>query len=134
MKNNVIVIIACEKLCKGLRYLGQLEYENGLKVDYVGFYLCGAADKDDISVFIKNLICKDEYSQAQKDCFREVLNFVKDNVAEPIREDFKLFIARNMYQLEFNSWKCMPVLMDSNCYLVLPVAQRTEPPEIPQDI
>ena len=127
MKSNVIVIIACEKLCKGLRYLGQLEYENGSKVDYVGFYLCGAGNKDDIAVFMENLVHKDEYSESQKDGVHKLLNFIKGNVADPINEDFKLFITRHMYKLEFNSWKCMPELMASDRYLVLPVTQETEP-------
>ncbi len=120
MKSNVIVIIACKKLCKDLQPLRQLEYENGSKVDYVDFYLCGAADKDDIAAFIKKLIDKDEYSKTQKDEFRKVLSLIEGNVAVPIDENFKLFITRNMHQLEFNSWKCMPELMDSNRYLVLP--------------
>lgn len=123
MESNVIVIIACAKLCKDLQQLRQLEYDNGKKVDYVDFYLCGAADKDDVAAFIGHLFNKDEFSKAQKDKFRKVLNLVNDNVAEPIDEDFKLFIARNMYRLEINSWKCMTELMHSDRYLVLPMAQ-----------
>jgi hypothetical protein len=126
MKSNIIVIIACAKLCKDLQQLRQLYYDNGKKVDYVDFYLCGAANKDDVAAFIKNLLNKDEFSEAQKDKFRKVLNLVKDNIAEPIDEDFKLFIARNMHQLEFNSWKCMTELMDSDRYLVLPTVQKAE--------
>ncbi|MBR3662388.1 MAG: hypothetical protein IKN67_03820 [Alphaproteobacteria bacterium] len=123
MESNVIVIIACAKLCKDLRQLKQLEYDNGKKVNYVGFYLCGASDKEDVAAFIKKLIGKDEFSEAQKNKFRMVLNLVENSVAELIDEDFKLFIARNMHQLEFNSWKCMTELMDSDRYLVLPIPQ-----------
>ena len=72
MESNVIVIIACAKLCKDLQQLRQLEYDNGKKVDYVDFYLCGAADKDDVAAFIGHLFNKDEFSKAQKDKFRKV--------------------------------------------------------------
>lgn len=123
MESNVIVIIACEKLCKDLQQSRQLEYEKGSKVAYVDFYFCGAADKDNVAAFIKNLLGKNEFLKAQKDRFRKVLDLVEGNVAVPIDEDFKLFIARNMHRLEVNSWKCMPELMDSNRYLVLPITQ-----------
>jgi len=123
MESNVIVIIACKKLCKDLQKLRQLEYVNGRKVNYVDFYLCGAADKDDVAQFIKNIINQNEFSKAQKDKFCKLLHLVEGNVAKPIDEDFKLFIARNMHKLEFNSWKCMTELMDGNRYMVLSIAQ-----------
>ena len=123
MKCDVIVIIACEKLCNNLRYLGLLDYQKAHTIDYVGFYLCGAANKDDISVFIKNLLNREEYSEIQKDKIRKLLSFIGNTNAKPIDEDFKLFIARNMWQLDSNSWKCMPMLMENERYLVLPIAE-----------
>lgn len=134
MKSNVIVIIACDKLCKSLRYLGQLEYENGPKVDYVGFYMCGADDKDDVEVFIENLLNQEDFSDEQKDDFRQVLDFAENSDVVPIDEDFKLFIVRNMHRLDFNSWMCMPTLMESERYLVLPVEEGVEPPAPPKDV
>lgn len=130
MKSNVIVIIACEELCKGLRYAGMLDYQKARTVDYVGFYLCGAVNKDDVSVFIENLLNSDECSAEQKNKMEKVLGLVKKTNAEPIDEDFKLFVTHNMYQLDFNSWKCMPELMDSDCYLVLPFNEWVDCPVV----
>ena len=132
MKSNAIVIIACKKLCNNLRYATKLEYENGRKVDYVSIYLCGAEDNGNVIEFIEGLLSKECYQEKQKEAFKKMLEFLKEAPSQPISEDLKLFIACNMHNIEFNSWKCMPELMSSTRYLFIPIKEDLKSSAIPE--
>ena len=126
MKSNAVVIIACKKLCNNLCYATKLEYENGRKIDYISIYLCGAEDNGKIIPFLEGLLKKEGYSKEQKELFKKALDFVKETPSEPISEELKLFLACNMHNIEFNSWKCMTELMSSNRYCFIPIAKDHE--------
>lgn len=120
MKSNIIVIFACPELYNDLFYTGKLlEYENGPKIEYVEFYFCGAKDKENVISFIKSLPVPSEPSLAEK--FGDLLTLAEITRAVPIDENLKMFIARQMFRLDTNTWKCAPATIDSDRYLVLPV-------------
>lgn len=119
MKSSIIVIIACDKLCKDFGYLKQLEYVNDGTVDYVDVYACGAAHKEEIMSFITALMDKYEYTPAHKENIKGFLKFLKCAELPTIGEDLKLFIIRQMPNIKSDSWKYATNLMSDERYLVL---------------
>ena len=117
MKSTIIVIIACDKLCRDFCYLKQLKYVNGSKVEYVDLYACGAADKESVTAFVEALMNKCEYTPVHQENLKGFIKFLKCAELPTISEDLKLSIMRQMPNIKPDSWKYATYLMNNSQYL-----------------